>query len=90
MKYLNGQPLIGVNSDPARWNGDLSVFRPGEMRDLIPSVIENDYRATEITMAKACTKDGQELFAVNDFFVGVDDHTSARYKISCGDKTENQ
>lgn len=90
MKYLNGQPLIGVNSDPARWNGDLSVFHPDEMRDLIPSVIENDYRSTEITMAKACTKDGQELYAVNDFFVGVEDHTSARYKISCGDKTENQ
>lgn len=90
MKYLNGQPLIGVNSDPSRWNGDLSVFQPDEMRDVIPSVIGNDYHATEITMAKACTKDGQELYAVNDFFVGVEDHTSARYKLCCGDKTENQ
>ncbi len=38
MKYLNGQPLIGVNSDPLRWNGDLSVFHPDEMRDVIPAV----------------------------------------------------
>ena len=90
MKYLNGQPLIGVNSDPLRWNGDLSVFHPDEMRDVIPAVIGNAYRSTEITMAKACTKDGQELYAVNDFFVGVEDHTSARYKISFGEKTENQ
>ena len=90
MKYLNGQPLIGVNSDPSRWNGELSVFHPDEMRDVIPSVIENDYHATEITMAKACTKDGQELYAVNDFFVGVEDHTSARYKLCCGEKAENQ
>lgn len=90
MKYLNGQPLIGVNSDPLRWNGDLSVFHPDEMRDVIPEVIGNTYRSTDITMAKACTKDGQELYAVNDFFVGVEDHTSARYKISFGEKTENQ
>ena len=90
MKYLNGQPLIGVNSDPLRWNGDLSVFHPDEMRDVIPAVIGNAYRSTDITMAKACTKDGQELYAVNDFFVGVEDHTSARYKISFGEKTENQ
>ncbi|MDY6339245.1 MAG: sugar kinase [Saccharofermentans sp.] len=90
MKYLNGQPLIGVNSDPLRWNGDLSVFHPDEMRDVIPAVIGNTYRSTDITMAKACTKDGQELYAVNDFFVGVEDHTSARYKISFGEKTENQ
>lgn len=90
MKYLNGQPLIGVNSDPLRWNGDLSVFHPDEMRDVIPEVIGNAYRSTDITMAKACTKDGQELYAVNDFFVGVEDHTSARYKISFGEKTENQ
>jgi len=90
MKYLNGQPLIGVNSDPLRWNGDLSVFHPDEMRDVIPAVIGNAYRSMDITMAKACTKDGQELYAVNDFFVGVEDHTSARYKISFGEKTENQ
>ena len=90
MKYLKGQPLIGVNSDPLRWNGDLSVFHPDEMRDVIPAVIGNAYRSTDITMAKACTKDGQELYAVNDFFVGVEDHTSARYKISFGEKTENQ
>ena len=90
MKYLNGQPLVGVNSDPLRWNGDLSVFHPDEMRDVIPAVIGNAYRSTDITMAKACTKDGQELYAVNDFFVGVEDHTSARYKISFGEKTENQ
>ena len=90
MKYLNGQPLVGVNSDPLRWNGDLSVFHPDEMRDVIPAVIGNTYRSTDITMAKACTKDGQELYAVNDFFVGVEDHTSARYKISFGEKTENQ
>lgn len=90
MKYLNGQPLIGVNSDPQRWNGDLSVFHPDDMREVIPAVIENDYRATDVTMAKACTKDGQELYAVNDFFVGVEDHTSARYQLSWGKITENQ
>ena len=90
MKYLNGQPLIGVNSDPSRWDGELSVFYPDELGNVIPAVIENDYRAADITMAKASTKDGQVLYAVNDFFVGVEDHTSARYEFTCGNTTENQ
>jgi len=90
LKYLNGQPLIGVNSDPLRWNGELSVFHPDELRDVIPAVIENDYRTADVTMAKASTKDGQVLYAVNDFFVGVEDHTSARYEFTCGEITENQ
>ena len=39
-------------------------------------------------MAKAELNDGQTLYAVNDLFVGVRSHVSARYTISIGKKSE--
>lgn len=44
----------------------------------------------EITLAEAKLSDGQRLLAVNDFFIGPASHTSARYEIQLGDKTEQQ
>ena len=41
-------------------------------------------------MGKAETKDGQILYAVNDFFIGVKNHTSARYHICYNNIVENQ
>src|SRR4029434_1114874 len=37
---------------------------------------------------KAELNDGQTLYAVNDLFIGVRSHVSARYTISVGDKSE--
>ncbi|MCR4813728.1 MAG: sugar kinase [Lachnospiraceae bacterium] len=90
MKYLNGQPLIGVNPDTARWEGDLLKFEPGDMEWLLPMVINKNYSEKKVTMAKAQMKDGQILYAVNDFFVGVRNHTSARYHICYNGLVENQ
>ena len=90
MKYLNGQPLIGVNPDTARWEGDLLKFEPGDMERLLPMVINKNYSEKKVTMAKAQMKDGQILYAVNDFFVGVRNHTSARYHICYNGLVENQ
>ncbi|MBL8900726.1 MAG: sugar kinase, partial [Planctomycetes bacterium] len=39
LKYLDGQPLVGVNPDPARWDGQLLPFRVPDlarvMRELL-------------------------------------------------------
>ncbi len=35
-----------------------------------------------VTMAKAVTNDGQEMLAVNDFFIGPKSHTSAQYDLT--------
>lgn len=43
-----------------------------------------------MTMAKAQLNNGQVLYAVNDFFVGIKSHTSARYVIRVGSKQEQQ
>ena len=66
MKYLDGQPLVGVNPEASRWDGVLLPFAPTDLRALIGNVA-NDRRATKsVTMAEARLSDGQTLRAVND------------------------
>ena len=90
MKYLDRQPLIGVNPDAARWDGKLLPFAPKDIPLLLPEVIGGRRREKAVTMAKAQTKDGQTLYAANDFFLGINDHTSARYTLTYRGKTEHQ
>ena len=82
MKYLTGQKLIGVNPDPARWDGVLLPFEAGDLERIIPKTITGDSNVRNVTMAKAVTNDGQEMLAVNDFFIGPKSHTSARYDLT--------
>lgn len=82
MKYLSGQKLIGVNPDPARWDGVLLPFEEGELEKIIPQTIMGDCDVRNVTMAKAVTNDGQEMLAVNDFFIGPKSHISARYDLT--------
>lgn len=90
MKYLDGQPWLGVNPDAGRWDGVLLPFEAGQMEMLIPRVIAGNYIAKDITMAQADTTDGQRMLAVNDLFVGCKTHTSARYDITWNKNQENQ
>ena len=90
MKYLSGQPLLGVNPDPARWDGVLLPFEAGEIAQLLPKVFSGCYNRKDITMAEAVTRDGQTMLAVNDFFIGIRSHASARYRITFGAQQENQ
>ena len=90
MKYLDGQPLIGVNPDPERWDGVLLPFETGEIGKVLPKVINGTFDTKNVTMGKVETKDGQVLYAVNDFFIGVSNHTSARYNINYRNQVENQ
>lgn len=90
MKYLDGQPLIGINPDPARWDGVLLPFEAGDVERVLPTVINGTFNAKNVTMGKVESRDGQVLYAVNDFFVGVTNHTSARYHINYRNQIENQ
>ena len=89
MKYLKGHKLIGVNPDPDRWDGILLPYEAGQLEDVIPRAISGDCDIKMVTMAKAVTNDGQEMLAVNDFFIGPKSHISARYEVitSCSDGT---
>jgi NAD kinase len=88
LKYLNGQPVVGVNPDPERWDGRLLPFQVRDLAKLMPEVIGRKRNARSVTMAKAALNNGQTLYAVNDLFIGPKTHTSARYFIRYGQAGE--
>ncbi|MEN3113217.1 hypothetical protein ACFONG_17275 [Uliginosibacterium paludis] len=90
LKYLDGQPLIGVNPDPARWEGVLLPFVVKDLDRLLPEVFSARRPLHEVSMAQASLNTGETLCAVNDIFIGPRSHTSARYEISTGGLSERQ
>ena len=90
MKYLKGQSLVGVNPEPARWDGVLLPFAPADMPKLLPEALRGQRSCRRVTLAKVELNDGQTLYGVNDIFIGRRTHVSARYSFCSGGKTENQ
>jgi NAD kinase len=90
LKYLNGQPLIGVNPDPGRWDGVLLPFDPKNAARIVEETAAGKRNYEEVTMAIARIQNGQELLAVNDFFIGQKGHGSARYIIKYAGVKESQ
>lgn len=88
MKYLGGQPLVGVNPEPSRWDGLLLPFQSTGLADVIREVAADQAKTASVTMAEATLSDGQKLRAVNDLFIGPRSHTSALYEISYQGRTE--
>lgn len=90
MKYLHGQPLVGLNPDPGRWDGILLPFAPEEIKGVLPAIASDRRPTRSVTMAEARLTDGQSLLAVNDLFIGPRSHTSALYEITHRGRTEFQ
>ncbi len=89
-KYLNGQFIIAVNPDPARFDGILLPFQLKNVNSIFKKIISSNFQFNEITMGKMELNDGQSLFAFNDFFIGTKTHISARYTIHFQKKSERQ
>ena len=90
LKYLNRQPLIGINPDPDRWDGVLLPFQSKDTETVLKDVLKNKRQFKEVTLAKVELNDGQSLYAVNDLFIGQRTHVSARYTIKVKNKCERQ
>ncbi|CAK0777824.1 NAD+ kinase [Gammaproteobacteria bacterium] len=90
LKYLSGQVLIGVNSDPNRWDGVLLPFQVDDLGKIVPEVFKQKRPIKEVTLAQVVLNDGQTLLAVNDFFIGQKTHVSARYTLGINGKEERQ
>jgi NAD kinase len=90
LKYLNGQPMVGINPDPFRWDGILLPFEPRDVSTILPEVLLDQREVKQVSMAEAKLSDGQSLLAVNDLFIGPKSHTSARYVIEVGKQSETQ
>ena len=88
MKYLDNQVIIGINYDPKKYDGILLPFASKDLKSILPAVISQKREIKKITMAKASTSDKQEIYAVNDLFIGAKTHVNARYRIDFNQKSE--
>ena len=89
-KYLDGQPLIGLNPDPERNAGILVAHPPAAAADLLRDVAAGRHAVRARTMTEAQLDDGQRLRALNEIFVGHRTHQSARYTLHLGERSERQ
>jgi NAD kinase len=95
-KYVDGRPMIGVNPDPARFDGVLLPFRADSepqvlrVREAAMRVLADRAACHRITMAEATTNDGQRILGFNDLLIGRRDHVSARYGLRFAGKAESQ
>lgn len=87
-KYVGTQPIVGVNPDPARFDGILLPFTTAPAAAAVRRILEGTARLREVTLAEALLNDGQRMLAFNDLFVGASTHVSARYRITLGGRSE--
>lgn len=89
-KYLDGQPVIGVNPDPDRIPGVLVRYRSTDMPELLVAAVAPVVAAELRTMVVATNDHGESIHALNEVFVGDAGHQSARYSLTVTDQAERQ
>ncbi|WP_434734340.1 sugar kinase (plasmid) [Rhizobium sp. YTUHZ044] len=90
LKYLDGQPVLGVNPDPKRWDGLLLPFNPKSLPKVIGEALKDKRPIKHVSMAKATLNTGAVVHAVNDLFIGPKSHVSARYILQAEEREERQ
>ncbi len=80
-KYLDGQPVIGVDADPGRNPGVLVRHRVDALPALLRAAADGRGPLEERTMVEAVADDGQRLLALNEVYVGQPGHQTARYRL---------
>jgi NAD kinase len=89
-KYLDGQPVIGLNPQPDRYPGILVPHAPHAIADLLADLGAARSTTQNRTMVAATLDDGQTLLALNEIFIGHQTHQSAHYQITHAGYTERQ
>ncbi len=89
-KYLDGQPVLGINPAPDQYDGVLVRFNVEALAKSLPAVLHGDVMTEHRTMVEATTDGGERLLALNEIFVGHRSHQSARYTLATGEAEENQ
>ena len=93
-KYLNGQPVIGIDPEPGANPGVLVRHTPNEAAKLLREAAlagPEGLNSRELATVTARLDDGQELSALNEIFVGHASHQSARYQLTTPDaRSERQ
>jgi hypothetical protein len=87
-KYLCGQPVVGIDTDPGRNPGVLVRHRCADAASLLRAAVAAGDRAEELTMVEAVTDDTQRLLALNEIYLGPPGHQTARYRLGTDDGTD--
>ncbi|MFJ3876913.1 hypothetical protein ACIPW5_05595 [Streptomyces sp. NPDC090077] len=80
-KYLGGQPVVGIDTDPGRNPGILVRHRSADTAALLHAATAAGGRAEELTMVEAVADDSQRLLALNEIYLGPPGHQTARYRL---------
>ncbi|MFD4475374.1 hypothetical protein ACFWPU_04580 [Streptomyces sp. NPDC058471] len=80
-KYLAGQPVIGIDTEPGRNPGVLVRHRGADAAKLLPAAVASGTPVDELTMVEAVSDDTQRLLALNEVYLGPPGHQTARYRI---------
>ncbi|MGW7386198.1 hypothetical protein [Streptomyces sp. NPDC054794] len=80
-KYLTGQPVVGIDTDPGRNLGVLVRHRPAAAAALLPAALARGTGVDELTMVEAVADDTQRLVALNEIYLGAAGHQTARYRL---------
>lgn len=88
-KYSKNIPIVAINPDEERYDGVLLPFNVKDFLMGVKAVLNESFSSKKMRFAEAVLNDGQKLLAVNDLFIGISSHSSARYKIVLNGKEEN-
>ncbi|HEX8556045.1 MAG TPA: hypothetical protein VF695_15165, partial [Sphingomonas sp.] len=89
-KYLDDQPVLGLNPAPDLYDGVLVRLGLADLRALLPASVAGAAPVERRTMVEARLDSGERLLALNEVFVGHRGHQSARYRIATADAAEDQ
>jgi len=89
-KYLDDQPVLGINPDPEQFDGVLVRHPADRARELLLAAAKHRVDLEQRTMVEVRLDDGQRIVALNELFVGQPTHQSARYRIGFRGEAELQ
>ncbi|MDB4736224.1 hypothetical protein OAF93_00490 [Planctomycetota bacterium] len=89
-KYLDGQPVIGIDPEPGRNAGVLVRHEAASLADHLADLTANRGEVEHRTMVAATLQNGATLLALNEIFIGHRSHQSARYRLHLDGRLEPQ
>ena len=87
-KYLDGQPVLGLNPAPDLYDGVLVRLSLAQLPALLPASVAGAAPVERRTMVEARLDTGERLLALNEVFIGHHSHQSARNRIATADLAE--